>query len=280
MAPSHPSSNAPVQRAPRGVVAFRVAMGAACIAAAPLVSHARPTTDVPPVPLLVDAAAPSASSTETASLARTRPTEQLPLGRSASRGGDDAPASTGGSSLGWWVRTGSALAVVLTLIFALRLMMQKMGKRSGTIAASLGAGGRAPSGVLEVIGRYPVSRGHSLVLLRCDRRVLLLGQSASGFRTLAELTDADDVASILTKTRDDEGATLSSKFSEIIRSLERDPATIADERPTGPTPIVRAGDAPREAARDVPREAPRPMTPQDPVEALRRRLAGIKGVQA
>lgn len=186
-----------------------------------------------------------------------------------------------GESLAWWLRTALALATVLTLIALLKVTYTRLSRRGGTLAASLGAAGRAPSGVLEVLGRYPVSRGHSLVLLRCDRRVLLLGQSAAGFRTLAELSEADDVASILTKTRDEDGASMSRRFAEVIRGLERDPSTLADDRVTGPTPILR--EEPRLAAAREPGPPPTrtaaPMeTPMDAATRLRARLG--MGVRA
>lgn len=128
------------------------------------------------------------------------------------------------------MRTGVALGGVVGLILALRLALTRLSKRSGSLALSLGSGGRAPSGVLEVLGRFPVSRGHTLVLLRMDRRVLLLSQTASGCTTLSEVTDADEVASLLVKTRDEEGATNASRFNELLHQMGNDPSIIEAER--------------------------------------------------
>jgi flagellar biogenesis protein FliO len=239
---------------------------------APGATLARPDATVSGVPVALarPEAAPPVHDRESKPLGSA--TERRPLGATP----DTAVKS--GESLVWWLRTALALAVVLTLIGALKIMYTRLARRGGTLAASLGAAGRAPSGVLEVLGRYPISRGHSLVLLRCDRRVLLLGQSAAGFRTLAEMSDTDDVASILTKTRDEEGTSMSQRFAQVIKDLERDPATIADERITGPTPIVRAA-APRDAAVTPAASSPR-MTPEAPMDAasrLRARLGmGVK----
>lgn len=157
--------------------------------------------------------------------------EDLPLGRSASEAAarvksDRAEISTSG--VGWWVQTGAALLLVVALIFAVKWGAQRLARRAGSVAWQMGPAGRAPSGVLEVLGRYPVARGQSLVLLRLDRRILLLGQSGAGFSMLSELTDPEEVASLLVKTRDDEGASMAARFNELLREMERDPSVGGD----------------------------------------------------
>ncbi len=155
--------------------------------------------------------------------------ESRPLGMPKEAAvGASTKASSGGDS--GWMRTGLALGGVVGLIVVLRLALTRLSKRSGSLSLSFGAGGRAPSGVLEVLGRYPVSRGHTLVLLRMDRRVLLLSQSSSGCTTLSEVTDADEVASLLIKTRDEEGATNAARFNELLHQMESDPSIIEAER--------------------------------------------------
>lgn len=131
---------------------------------------------------------------------------------------------------GSWLRTGVSLALVLVLIAVLHQVFRHVSRRSTGLALTLGAGGRAPSGVLEVLGRYPVGRGQSLVLLRMDRRVLLLGQSQAGFTTLSEITDEDEVASLVLKTRDEEGESNAARFNDLLRRMENNPSLIAAER--------------------------------------------------
>lgn len=161
--------------------------------------------------------------------------ESKPLGTSKqpvkATGSGIAPAQSSGWSDHWSVRTIVALGAVIALMFAFRWIGVKLG-RSGAagLAGQFGAGGRAPSGVLSVLGRYPISRGHTLVLLKLDRRVLLLGQSAAGFTALSEITDPEDVASILVKTRDDEGASAAAGFSKLLRGLENDPSIIEEHQ--------------------------------------------------
>jgi len=123
------------------------------------------------------------------------------------------------------------LLAVLALIFAVWWIIKHGAKRAGGLRNQLGVGGRAPSGVVAVLGRYPIARNHSLVLMKVDRRVLVLDQSASGFRTLSELTDPEEVASVLIKTRDEEGESMSKRFESMLRDLERDPDFAHGEGP-------------------------------------------------
>ena len=123
-----------------------------------------------------------------------------------------------------------ALGLVLGLMLALAAVTKKVaGKRAGSsLASALGPGGTSPSGVMEVLGRYPVARGQSLVLLRVDQRVLLLshtqaplrlrGGGGGGFATLAEFTEPHEVASLLMRTSEQANESLTAKFRA---SLER-----------------------------------------------------------
>jgi len=103
--------------------------------------------------------------------------------------------------------------------------MVRSARGVGGLRGQLGAGGRSPSGLLQVLGRYPVARGQTLVLLKLDRRVLLLCQTQSAFSPLAEVTEPDEVASILRQSRDAEEESLSSRFNALLGLVERDPAT-------------------------------------------------------
>ena len=133
------------------------------------------------------------------------------------------PASPGGA--GSIVNTVLSLGLVLGLIFGCAAAFRRLSGAGGAggLAAALGRSGRAPSGLVEILARYPTGRGHTLVLLRLDRRVLLLSQSVSGrlgrhasFSTLSEITDAEEVASILAKAQDEEGESMASRFQSLL----------------------------------------------------------------
>ncbi|MGP1346408.1 MAG: flagellar biosynthetic protein FliO [Phycisphaerales bacterium] len=155
--------------------------------------------------------------------------ESLPLG--ASLDGDrGAPASGGGAVGGdgffghWAFRTGGALAIVIALALVLRSLARAVAGHAGGIRGQLGAGGRAPSGVLGVLGRFPIARGQTLVLLRVDRRVLLLSQTPAGFGTLTEIVDPEEVASIVGKCEAGARSGDDGGFQGVMRALERDPS--------------------------------------------------------
>lgn len=148
--------------------------------------------------------------------------EARPLGPvgGASAGGAGATGEPGVSASGWMdsVRPMLALGLVLGVIGAGGLAVRSVARRTGGLSSALGPGGRAPAGVLEVLGRYPVAPGQTLVLLKLERRILLLSQTAGsrwgrgGFETLCEVTDPEEVAGILVRTRDEEGASIAASF--------------------------------------------------------------------
>lgn len=128
---------------------------------------------------------------------------------------------------GGLARTLLALGGVLLLIIALAWVFKRVARATGGLSGSLGAGGRAPAGVVEVLARYPLASRHTLVVLRFDRRVLLCSltggsrSSGAGMTVLTELDDPEDVASILVKTRDEAGESIARSFERSLRDAER-----------------------------------------------------------
>ncbi len=224
----------------------------------PAVPGIAPVADVAPADERVSALGASTSETEARPLGAPREREEI---------GEKSAAAPSASS---GLRTAGALAAVLSLIFALRWVFVRAARARGGLVGKLGAGGRAPSGLLEVLGRYPVARGQTLVLLRVDRRVLLLSQSSSGFSTLAEMRDTDDVASILGKAMDEEGSSMTSRFQNLLKGLERDPAMVEGVETVEVAPS--GGRFSRRIGRDF---APAEQT--SAVDSVRRRLSALRG---
>jgi hypothetical protein len=203
--------------------------------------------------------------------------ESRPLAPAAHRHqpqNDSAPLGKTDSTLSaTTVQTAASLAGVVALIVVLGVTVRLVSRRSGGLMAALGAGGRAPSGILEVLGRYPVGRGSTLILLKMDRRVLLLCQGRAGklggatMTTLTEVTDAEDVASILLKVRDEEGDSLARKFQGMLSASDRAAAAALAE-PAGAT-VAEAAPA------SLPRAA-RPHATQNQPSAIRSRLQNLR----
>ncbi|MGE3107017.1 MAG: hypothetical protein AB7G11_04275 [Phycisphaerales bacterium] len=148
-------------------------------------------------------------------LGRPEPAASRPLGLSAD-------ATRPGPSL---FRTVGSLVLVLGSILAVALLAKTLLRRKQALAVA--GVSRAPAGVLEILGRYPIGSGITLILLKVDRRVLLLSQtgsaslplrraSAASLSTLCEISDAESVASILTKTQDADGQSIAAKFRELM----------------------------------------------------------------
>jgi len=141
-------------------------------------------------------------------------------------------ATTGVAAL---LPTVGPLALVLVAIIGLGWLLSRLTRGNASLAASA----RAPAGILEVLGRYPLSRGQSLVLLKLDQRVLLLAQSAAtrsapgSVTTLAELSEGEDVASILMKVSESEQTGPASKFNRLLDQFNSEPGAGAGGQRSG-----------------------------------------------
>lgn len=158
--------------------------------------------------------------------------ESIPIGvpqtRTALIGAADAEQNA--VSLGdGWAQTILALSGVILLILGLGQLYKRLAKSQGGLVGQLGAGGSAPSGILEVIGRYPISKGMTLVVMKFDRRVLLVAHGAPSrgkfgrnatMQTLCELTDAEDVASVLLKARSASGESIAQSFERALQEAD------------------------------------------------------------
>ncbi len=107
-----------------------------------------------------------------------------------------------------------AMVVVIGLLVLLRLILQKT-------TSGLGGAGR-PSGVLEILARYPVARGQQLMLLKLGRRIILTHQTSTGMATISEVSDSDEVASLLTRIETGTREKTGSKFSSLLSGFEEE----------------------------------------------------------
>lgn len=165
---------------------------------------------------------------------------------SAPLGGPHAGARAGGSRVeggfpgGGLGRTLASLAGVIGLIVVFAGLLRRFSRLRGGLAGMIGAGGKAPSGVIIVLARYPVGRGQTLILLKVERRVLLVcssqgrGIGCGSMTTLAEFTDPEDVAGILIKTREQDGESLGARFKSMLGRF--DGAHAAAESASRPVP--------------------------------------------
>jgi Flagellar biosynthesis protein, FliO len=161
---------------------------------------------------------------------RTSPaSERLPLGPAPLPSETQGLPSTITSRLSWLTGPMLSLAAVLGVIAIIAGLMRLIGRHraESSLRAEIGSGGRAPSGLMEVLGRYPMGRGLTLVLLRLERRILLLSMTTGlrgggSFTTLAEITDPEEVAQILAHAQEASGTSMAAQFQQLLeRSDER-----------------------------------------------------------
>lgn len=197
----------------------------------------------------------------------------------------------GASPTSFATLTSSALplAMVLGLILLSAAVLRKVLRSRAGLSSAMGAGAPSPSGLLEVIGRYPVSRSQALVLLRLDRRVLLLSHSSPSrhhpgeFSTLTEITDPEDMASLLLKTDHAEGASINQKFRAALESADGGDRWPAAEPTKASRRAATSPDGDRTELWDERTTTAKPPGAElfpDPVASLRQKLASLRGSAA
>jgi flagellar biogenesis protein FliO len=125
-----------------------------------------------------------------------------------------AGASESSAFMGQVVPTALALAGTIAAIFLAKMLMKRFGNRLG--------GGKRPSGVVEVLARYPFARGHHIVLIKVGRRVLVTHQSAQGIQTLSEFTSQADVADLIARCEAGARGTEQFSFDSLLRNSDRE----------------------------------------------------------
>jgi len=101
--------------------------------------------------------------------------------------------------------------VIVTIFLTLKTLQR--------LAPGSSARVRGPSGIIDVLARYPVARGQQLVLLSLGRRILLVHQSGSTMSPLAELTDEAEAASLRARLEADERERRGQGFSAALRGF-------------------------------------------------------------
>ncbi|MSR40931.1 MAG: hypothetical protein EXS10_03405 [Phycisphaerales bacterium] len=106
--------------------------------------------------------------------------------------------------------TAGALAAVLLAILGAKWCAQRLGIRLGN--------GRRPSGVVEILARYPVAKGQQVMLMKVARRVLVVHQCGDGMRTLAELSSAEEVADVMARIEAGDRVAKDPRFEASLQS--------------------------------------------------------------
>ena len=123
-----------------------------------------------------------------APLKLTRPDGQRkPTSNAANHGAAGEPDRPSRSNSSWWTSVGGLSLVVIAIVLSARFLRRWLPKTPGLL----------PEQALEMLGRFPVDPRHNIYLVRCGRRLLVLGAAAEGLRTLSEITDVGEVSSLM-----------------------------------------------------------------------------------
>jgi len=138
-----------------------------------------------------------------------------------------------------------ALAIVLGLIFSLRWLL----RRSMNPAALPGA-----TNVVQLLTRSALTPRQHLLLVRVGRRLLVVADCNGQLNSLSEITDADEVATLIGQLRDEKLTSASKCFGNLLGMWRRgsdDDAEDAEQSVADGEPFPRAApDVPARFARD------------------------------
>jgi flagellar biogenesis protein FliO len=169
--------------------------------------------DAPPLPLeKQDIRRPGSGSGNAKASATSRPA----TAKNATR----PPADTGGFGA---ARVAMALGAVIALILLMRWVARRFFGAAGP--------GRSTRAV-QVLSRSPVTPRQQLVVLRVGRRLLVVADGGAQMSTLTEITDPDEVASLIGQLQDDHtdraGKSFGSLFGKMRGRYESDGETAAE----------------------------------------------------
>ncbi len=135
---------------------------------------------------------------------------QRPAGAVQQTGGD-GPATSSSS----WLRTIAALGLVIGLILLLRAGISRWSSRSASGYAS------PRRGAVEVLSRVGVAPRCHVLLLRLGSRIIAVGESPAGLRTLTQFDDNEDIADLLASVSAAEPTSVSGGFARVMGRFNR-----------------------------------------------------------
>jgi len=106
-----------------------------------------------------------------------------------------------------------SLLLVIAAIFLLRWIAQQF---FGAPSA------KKSSRAIQVLSRSMIAPKQHVVLLQVGRRVIVVGDSGAQMNTLCEITDADEIASLMGQLRQDKSDPVSRAFGTFFGRAEKD----------------------------------------------------------
>ncbi|MFM7133114.1 MAG: flagellar biosynthetic protein FliO [Planctomycetota bacterium] len=124
-----------------------------------------------------------------------------------------ASAREQGGMLGEVIPTALALGATILVIVLARSAVKRFGGQN--------ARAPRPAGVVEVLARYPIARGQTVVLLKVADRVIVTHQGAQGMQTLSVFESAAESAEVVRRCEAGAKASRDFSFDAILRGSSR-----------------------------------------------------------
>ena len=122
-----------------------------------------------------------------------------------------ASKTSGGGASAAWVTTLGGLTAVLALVFLTAKVLRK----------SMPAAQRTlPNEVVQVLGRKPLDFRHTIHLIRCGSRLLVVGSSQEGLTTLCEMTDPVEIDYLAGLCKPSEPTSVTDSFNQLFRKFQ------------------------------------------------------------
>jgi flagellar biogenesis protein FliO len=116
-----------------------------------------------------------------------------------------------------------SLVLVIGVIFLLRWIAQQFFGAPST---------KKSSRAVQVLSRSMITPKQHVLLLQVGRRVIVVGDSGTQMNPLCEITDADEIASLVGQLRQDKADPVSRAFGTFFGKAEKDySADAAEDRP-------------------------------------------------
>ena len=168
----------------------------------------------------------------------------IKIGRPESRE-QDANREGGSSSSGQLGTTLAALAFVVLLIVGAAKLLKKH---------SPGFTGALPNEALDILGRRYIDQRHSILLIRCGSKLLVVGITPDGMNTLSEIDDLAEVDLLagLSRTKESD-----SSFRQLF--MQNRSQQLAQGQPTAASPLPRSAmrqPVPTQSASEVAQASP------------------------
>ena len=138
------------------------------------------------------------------------PSSERLQSKTSKTSGGSAGKTSSGSNTGWGTTLGG-LTAVLALIFLTAKVLRK----------SIPAAQRTlPNEVVQVLGRKPLDYRHTIHLIRCGSRLLVIGSSQAGLSTLCEMADPVEIDYLAGLCQPSEPNSVASSFNQLFRRFQ------------------------------------------------------------